>query len=55
MSAGLHPANSLNHLKRDSGIPLDSIGSADALARARATPLKTSRSSRLSKKLPARA
>jgi adenylate cyclase len=31
MSAGLHPANSLNHLKRDSGIPLDSIGSADAL------------------------
>jgi hypothetical protein len=34
MSAGLHPADRLNHLTRDSGIPLDSIGSADALASA---------------------
>jgi hypothetical protein len=33
MSAGLHPADSLNHLNRDSGIPLDSIGSDTALAR----------------------
>jgi hypothetical protein len=33
MSAGLHPADSLTHLNRDSGIPLDSIGSAIALAR----------------------
>jgi hypothetical protein len=32
MSAGLHPADSLNHLNRDSGIPFDSIRSATALA-----------------------
>ena len=31
MSAGLRPANSLNHFNCDSGIPLDSIRSADAL------------------------
>jgi hypothetical protein len=31
MSAGLHPADSLNHLNRDSGIPFDSIGSVIVL------------------------
>jgi hypothetical protein len=31
MSGGLHPANGLNHLNRDSGIPFDSIRSATAL------------------------
>jgi hypothetical protein len=30
MSAGLNPADNLNHLNRDSRIPLDSIGPADA-------------------------
>jgi hypothetical protein len=43
MSAGLHPADSLNHLNRDSGIPLDSIGTADALGFLGVVPEATGR------------